>query len=118
MRVVNMMMGLFRCLCLYFCCVTLLLSGTIHSFVCGYLKPRRTILLLYVLVHWLFLNFTVLPVSHSLTTDSSDCCFSCGMMCAVRDAAGKSGQFISHSWVDQIVLPSGIMIFIVDWWLV
>ena len=33
------------------------------------------------------------------------------MMCVVRAAAGNDGQFISHSCVDFIVLPSGIMIF-------
>ena len=31
------------------------------------------------------------------------------MMCAVSAAAGKFGQLMSHSWVDTIVFPSGIM---------
>ena len=76
------------------CCVALPLSGTNHSFFRVNLKPRRTILLLYVIVHWSFWNSTVYPASHSFTTDSSDCCFSCGMMCADQAADGKDGQFI------------------------
>ena len=87
------------------------MSGTNHNIVRGRLKPRSTILLLYVIVHWSCSNFTVHPASHSLTTESNDCCFSYGMMCAVRAAAGKFGQFMSHSWVDTIVFPSGIIIF-------
>ena len=92
-----------------FSSVVLLLSGTNHNLVHGHLKPRSIILLLYVIVHWLCSNFTVHPASQSLTTDSNDCCFSCGMMCAVRDAAGKFGHLMSHSWADIIVFPSGII---------
>ena len=92
-----------------FSSVVLLLSGTNHNLVRGHLKPRSTIFLFYVIVHWSCSNFTVHPVSHSLTTDSNDCCFSCGTMCAVRAAAGKFGQLMLHSWVDTIVFQSGII---------
>ena len=88
-----------------------LLRGNNHSRVRVNLIPCSNILFLHFIIHWFLKKDTVHPTSHNFTTDRSNCCRSCGIMCAAVAALGNSGQYMSHVCVESIVLPSGIIIF-------
>ena len=55
---------------------------------------------------------TLHPTARKFTTDNKDYCASFGIIFAWRALSGSFGQSITHSCVDCMLVPSGIIILI------
>lgn len=83
------------------------LTGIIQSPVLVHFLPTNTVLPRYRTVHAIFVNSTVHPALHNLTTDNSECDAKPGIMWAIRAFLGRVGRLMSHVWEEDTYPPSG-----------
>ena len=81
--------------------------GTIHKPVLVHLCPQTIVRPRYTMVQLIFVNVTVHPALHIVTTESREWDARPGMMWAARAPAGRSGRSRVHVCVDCTLSPLG-----------
>ncbi len=81
--------------------------GIIHNPVRMHLLPHRIVRPRYFIEHPVFVNSTLHPALHSMTTLMRECEANPGMMWARRAIVGRSGKSSVHVCVDCTSAPLG-----------
>jgi hypothetical protein len=81
--------------------------GTIHKPVLVHLCPHTIVRPRYTMVHLFFVNVTVHPALHMVTTERREWDARPGMIWAARASAGRSGRSRVQLCVDCTLSPSG-----------
>ncbi len=80
-------------------------SGTIQSPVPWHLCLQTNVLLRYMMVHPIFVNMTVQPALHIVTTESSEWEVRLGMMWADRASGGNNRMSSVHVCIECMHSP-------------
>jgi hypothetical protein len=80
--------------------------GNVHRSVAWSFVPAKITVPLYHTSHFLLSNTTLHPALHKGQIPIREAIFNDGTMCPVN-VCGSPGIWMSHTWVDRIVVPSG-----------
>ena len=80
--------------------------GNVHRLVAWSFVPAKITVPLYHTSHFSLSNTTLHPALHKGRIPIREAIFNDGTMCPVN-VCGSPGIWMSHTWVDHIVVPSG-----------